>query len=150
MGKGELTMQKTTQMMLLSAIMCVLVCVSGQTQSTAKKPVVPPQGVPAAAEKAGDGVWKWKDPQGKSWVYHLTPFGYSRTPDVAEKPSGQDASPAQVGLRVVEVKSGEVTFEQPTPFGKSRWSRAMADMNAAEKTVYEAHEKSVKTNQAAK
>lgn len=127
-----------------------LLCVSGQTQSTAKKPVAPPQGVPAAAEKAGDGVWKWKDPQGKSWVYHLTPFGYSRTLDSVDKPAAQGATPGQEGLRVVEVKSGEVTFEQPTPFGKSRWTRAMADMNAAEKAALAAHEKSANSANAAK
>jgi hypothetical protein len=143
-------MQKTTKTIILSAILSGLLCVGGQTQSAAKKPVAPPQGVPAAAEKVGDGVWKWKDPQGKSWVYHLTPFGYSRTLDSVDKPAAQGAVPGQEGLRVVEVKPGEVTFEQPTPFGKSRWTRAMADMNAAEKAAYAAHEKPANSAKAEK
>jgi len=143
-------MQKTTKTILLSAILSGLLCVSGQTQSAAKKPAATPQGVPAAAVKVGDGVWKWKDLQGKSWVYHLTPFGYSRTLDSVDKPAAQGATPGQEGLQVVEVKPGEVTFEQPTPFGKSRWTRATAEMNAAEKAAYEAHEKPANSAKAAK
>ena len=131
--------------MIVSAIVAGLLSVSGQTQSAAKKPVAPPQGLPAAAVKVGEGEWKWKDAQGKSWVYHRTAFGYSRLEDVAEEPAA-----AQAGLRVVEVKAGQVTFEQATPFGKSRWNRAAADMNGDEKAAYEAHEKSAKRAESAK
>jgi hypothetical protein len=128
------------KMMIVGLVMAGLVSASGQAQSAAKKPEPPPQGLPATAVKAGEGVWKWKDPQGKSWIYHRTAFGYTRAEDVPEK-----SVAAQLGLRVVEVKADQVTFEQATPFGKSRWVRARADMSAAEKAAYEAHEKSAQS-----
>lgn len=130
---------------LIGLILAGLLSVSGQTKGAEKKPAAPPQGLPAAAEKVGEGMWKWKDPQGKSWIYHSTAFGYSRLEDVPEKPAA-----AQAGLRVVAVKAAEVTFEQVTPFGKSRWNRPVTELNDDEKAAYEAHEKAAKPAQSAK
>ncbi len=124
------------KMMIVGLVMAGLLSVSGQTQSAAKKPAEAPQGLPATAVKAGEGVWKWKDPQGKSWIYHRTAFGYTRVEDVPEK-----SAAGQTGLRVGGVKAGEVTVEQATPFGKSRRTRAMDEMNASEKAAYQAHAK---------
>lgn len=132
------------KMMIVGLVMAGLLSVSGQAQSAAKKPETP-QGLPATAVKAGEGVWKWKDPQGKSWIYHRTAFGYTRVEDVPEK----SAAP-QLGLRVVEVKGGQVTFEQATPFGKSRWVRPMAELNGDEKAALQAHESAAKPAQSAK
>lgn len=135
--------------MICGLILAGMLSISGQTQGTAKKPAEAPRGVPASAENAGDGVWKWKDPQGKSWIYNRTMFGYSRTEDVPDKPAERGAAGAK-GLRVVEVNAAQVTFEQATPFGKSRWSRALADMNSDEKAAYEGRLKIAKTAQPAK
>ncbi len=131
--------------MMVGLIMAGLLSVSGQTTSAPKKPSAAAQGLPVGAVKTGDGEWKWKDPQGKSWIYHSTAFGYARVEDVPGKTAA-----AQVGLRVVEVKAAEVVFEQATPFGKSRWTRPVAEMNADEKAALEAHEKAAKPAQSAK
>ena len=96
------------------------------------------------AEKVGDGTWKWKDPQGKTWVYHSTPFGYSRSEEVPEKTT---ALPS--GLRVVEVKNGKVTFEQATPFGKTQRVRPISELDGDDKAAYEAYLKAT-SDQSAK
>lgn len=141
-------MQKTIKTIILSVIMGSLLCVSGQTQSTSKKPAATPPGVPAAAEKAGEDLWKWKDPQGKAWIYRRTMFGYARTADVPEKPSDTDAA-AAARPRVVEVKGDDVTFERVTPFGKARWTRAVAEMTVDEKAAYADYEKTPKSPKSA-
>ena len=125
-------------------IMAGLLSASGQTKSAAQKPAAA-SSLPVGAEKVGEGKWKWKDPQGKAWVYYSTPFGYSRQEDVPEKAAAQDS-----GMRVVEVKSAEVTFERATPFGKSRWSRPVTDLNDDEKAALEAFKKAAKPAGSAK
>lgn len=142
-------MQKTIKTIILSVILGSFLCVSGQTQSTSKKPAATPPGVPAAAEKVGEDLWKWKDPQGKTWIYRRTMFGYARTADVQEKTSETETTATQEGPRVVGEKAGEVTFERVTPFGKARWTRAMAEMTVDEKAAYAAYERTPKSSKPA-
>lgn len=126
-------------------MMAGLLSVSGQTKDSAQKPAAVASSLPTGAEKVGQDQWKWKDPQGKTWMYYRTAFGYTRLEEVPDKES---ASPS--GYRVVEVKSAEVTFERATPFGKSRWSRPVTDLNDDEKAALEAFKKAAKPAGSAK
>ena len=93
-------------------------------------------GLPANAVKVSDGVYKAPDASGKMWVYITTPFGYSRLPE-SQYQADKPAQPPPA-LRVVSVEGGKVRFERVTPFGKSTWTRPVAELTGDEKAAYEA------------
>lgn len=106
---------------------------------SAARPAVPPPGspanLPAGAEKVSEGVFRAKDSAGKVWIYTRTPFGFARHEEGAAPVAPQPDVP---GVRVLEVKGGTVRFERDTPFGKTVWTRPVADLNEKEKAAYEA------------
>jgi hypothetical protein len=95
--------------------------------------------LPANAEKVRDGVWRSRDAAGKTWIYTRTPFGFARVEENAQQDSASSSSgPAVVATAV---QGDSVTFERESPFGKSRWTRKVADLSDEEKAAYELKKK---------
>lgn len=100
----------------------------------------PPAGVPAGAKQIEETKWRHTDAQGKSWIYIRTPFGVARMlEDKAAAPDSSKAAARQAAqFEVVEVRGDEVVFQRATPFGKSRWTRPVTELNEDEKAALEA------------
>lgn len=111
----------------------------GTESKASGKAAKPEAGLPAGAEKSANGSWRYKDPSGKVWIYDKTPFGFSRRAESADKVVEDEA--AKPRFRIVEVKGDSITFENPTPFGKPRWTRQRAELTKDEKLSLEAYEK---------
>jgi hypothetical protein len=103
-----------------------------------KKPAAKPVGPPAGAERLNDTQWKHTDSAGKVWVYTRTPFGWSRGPEEKLEKKEQTPGPA---LEVVEIGEKDAVFQRATPFGKSRWTKALSALDDAEKAAVEAARK---------
>lgn len=89
--------------------------------------------VPAGAEKVGEGVWRAKDGQGRTWIYKKTPFGLIRM----EEQAAQAAPEQAAAVRVVEMRGEEAVFERQTPFGRRTWSKRPGDMDEEERRAME-------------
>lgn len=91
--------------------------------------------LPANAVKIQEGVYQVKDAKGKTWIYSRTPFGWSKVDEAASKESARASeTPA---FRAVSVEGDKVKFERETPFGKSTWTKPIADLTADEKAAYD-------------
>ena len=90
--------------------------------------------LPANAEKVRDGVWRAKDAAGKTWIYTHTPFGYNKMDEDTYQAAARASAPP--ALRLISASGGNATFERDTPFGKSRWTRPVAELSDEEKAAY--------------
>lgn len=126
----------TTRLLLIAALS--LAPVSAQTAkpatpAPAAKPPASTQ-LPPGAEKISEGVYRHKDSAGKVWIYTRTPFGFAKGEEGAAPAA---PAPSAIEFRVVEVKGDTVRFERDSPFGKSVWTRRIADLDEKEKAAYE-------------
>lgn len=103
-----------------------------------KKPAAKSVGPPAGAERLNETQWKHTDSAGKAWIYTRTPFGWSRGPE--EQPAKKELPPGPA-LEVVEIGEKEAVFQKATPFGKSRWTKALSALDDAEKAAVDAARK---------
>jgi|DewCreStandDraft_4_1066084.scaffolds.fasta_scaffold31358_1 hypothetical protein len=99
----------------------------------------PATALPPGAERVSDGVWRARDPQGKSWIYKRTPFGLVR---YEEDAPAQDPAAGASELRVVESRGGEVVFQRRTPFGAKSWTKKQDDLDGEEKRAFDEWRKS--------
>jgi hypothetical protein len=111
-----------------------LLCFSAM--ALAAQPAATPAGVPAGATKAGDG-YHYTDPQGRQWIYRITPFGVARIP-AAEAASTKAAKSAHADENLRATDHGDtVSFERPGPFGVYRWERKKSEMDAGERAAWQ-------------
>ncbi|MCC6538313.1 MAG: hypothetical protein IT162_12225 [Bryobacterales bacterium] len=99
---------------------------------TAKQQLAPGSvTMPANAVEIEPGLFQARDAKtGKTWHYRRTPFGVSRFEPQVRK----DTTVEEAGLIEITSKEGDtINFERRTPFGKAKWSRKRAELNAAEK-----------------
>ena len=98
-----------------------------------KKEAVIPSQPPPDAEKTADGFYRWKDATGDWWLYKQTPFGWSKAKekDIEAVKRVEEKSPP---IRVIRVSdaSDEITFEKPSPFSRSQWTKKKAELTAEE------------------
>ena len=132
---------------LLMAILFVGAPVWSQATSTKASPAkaaapkkdgaVPSQ-PPAGAEKTADGFYRWKDAAGDWWLYKQTPFGWSKAKekDIEAAKRVEEKSPPIHVIRVSE-SSDEITFEKPSPFSKSLWTKKKSELTAEETEALE-------------
>lgn len=95
--------------------------------------------IPADAVEIGPQVYRYKDADGKSWIYRKTPFGISK---MEEMTTGQPAPPlmstpapppGESKIKVTAVDKGDsVRFEQQTPMGPRVWERKKSELTAQE------------------
>src|SRR6478672_8835776 len=121
------------------------------TKQKAKPAAAPKSGsisIPPDAVEIGPQVYRYKDTDGKSWIYRKTPFGISKyeerptalTPDqILGSPAPAAApAPANTKIKVQAVDKGDtVRFEQLTPMGNRVWERKKSELTPEEKTWLE-------------
>ena len=87
--------------------------------------------IPPDAVEIGPQAYRYKDADGKVWIYRRTPFGISKVEDRAV----DQATPAKPQAKVQAFDRGDsVRFEQQTPMGPRVWERKKSELNAQEKT----------------
>jgi hypothetical protein len=94
--------------------------------------------IPSDAVEIGPQVYRYKDPEGRSWIYRKTPFGISRMEEMnaGQPPAALMAAPVPAGdskIKVTAVDKGEsVRFEQQTPMGPRVWERKKSELTPQE------------------
>lgn len=102
------------------------------------------QAVPAGAEKTDVNSWRYKDPQGKTWIYRQTPFGL-----VHFEGKPEEEIPLPPGMKAID-EGENVRFERPSPFGDLKWVKAKSELNDVERKVWERDSKKTGETGAAK
>lgn len=130
--------------LLVFAIACALPAGAQPKQSAPKS--TPPaqskaQAIPKDAKEIEPGVYRWTDPQGKTWILRKSPFGVLKGEEKDEKkPPVEAADDLPQGLTVTE-QGDELRFERPTPFGLMRWQRKKTELNEMEQRAWEREQK---------
>ncbi len=86
--------------------------------------------LPAGAKEVEPGLYRYTDPQGKTWLYRNTPFGLAKWEDkpVTSAPVVQPVVP------VLTTDLGDsVQFERQTPFGPQKWTKKKTALTEEEK-----------------
>ncbi|HSB14724.1 MAG TPA: hypothetical protein VLE22_09705 [Bryobacteraceae bacterium] len=98
--------------------------------------------LPAGAQEIAPYTYRYKDDQGKTWIYRRTPFGLAK---FEEKLDDKADEIAPENMRAFE-EGDSIRFERPTPFGTARWVRKKSELNDVEKAAWERElKRSVKT-----
>src|SRR5271165_330445 len=103
--------------------------------ATAKTPAAASQSgakLPADAQRIDDSTYRYKDAQGKTWIYAQTPFGFSRSEEGVTPKSVQNVDSNPVKVRDL---GDSYEFVKATPFGQSRWTTKKSDLNADEREM---------------
>lgn len=109
---------------------------------TVAKPSRPVETLPPpGAVQVSERTWRWTDAKGKAWLFTKTPFGWNKREDTKEEEAVESpakaANEAAPELRVEGVENDVVTFSRQMPFGRSHWTRKMAELTDDERTAYE-------------
>ena len=89
-------------------------------------------GIPAGAVQIEPYSYRYKAPDGKSWLYHITPFGIMRN---EETPEPADAEVrAMEGVKVT-IDADTVRFERVTPLGIFHWQKKKSELTEAEQAL---------------
>ena len=108
-----------------------------------KKPTAQAQkgsiAIPPEAVEIGPHVYRYKDANGKSWIYRNTPFGISKMEELnaGQTPAAIVDAPAPPAanfkIKVTAVDKGDsVRFEQQTPMGPRVWERKKSELTPQE------------------
>lgn len=89
-------------------------------------------GLPKGAVLIGPGQYRWVDPQGKKFLYTLTPFGYMG----GEEPADFNAPVTAPPSMTAEEEGDSVRFTNPTPFGTAKWVRKKTELTALEQAAW--------------
>jgi hypothetical protein len=106
--------------------------------AAADKParVIRPVEIPKGAVESEPGTYRFKDAEGRKWIYRKTPFGVARIPD---QPA--PANPAPAPDSFAEVKAFDagdaVRFERPGPFGVYRWQTSKSELSEMERAAWD-------------
>jgi hypothetical protein len=103
--------------------------------ATAKAPAAASQSgvkLPADAQRIDDSTYRYRDAQGKTWIYAQTPFGFSRSEESATAKPVQAADSNPVKVRDL---GDSYEFVKTSPFGQSRWTRKKTDLSADERDM---------------
>jgi hypothetical protein len=100
---------------------------AGAAKGDAGGPTLPP-----GAKQVEPGLYRYTDPQGKSWMYRSTPFGLAKWEDkpVVATPAVEPVVPVSI-----TDLGDSVQFERQTPFGPHKWTKKKADLNEEEKAL---------------
>ena len=90
---------------------------------------------PASAERVDDNTYVEKS-DGKTWTWRKTPFGWVKGDETRETAAVQKAAAPEETTRVSQ-KGDTVYFEKNNPFGASKWSRKVSELEGWEKKAWE-------------
>lgn len=107
----------------------------GNKSAAGRKAPSPAPSLPAGAEKIGEGKWRARDAQGRTWIYRRTPFGLVRLEEGAAE---ERESAAPNLIRVREASGTRIVFERRTPFGLSTWTKSPEQLDEDERQALEA------------
>ena len=93
-----------------------------------------PLTVPKEAVKVDNLTWRYKDAEGKTWIYRRTPFGLVRFAE--EEQTAEPASDESLLLTAFD-EGDSVRFEKKSPFGVSRWTRKKSELTDVERKAWE-------------
>ena len=96
---------------------------------TAPSEVPRSEQIPKGAIRVEPNLYRYVDPQGKTWFYRQLPFGVSKYEDKPAEPTAVSEQPAAI----VRDLGDSVEFQRQTPFGVSKWIRKKADLTDEEK-----------------
>ncbi len=88
--------------------------------------------LPSGAQKIDDSSYRYRDAQGKTWIYTRTPFGFSRSEEGAAKPVEVVAETNPVKVRDL---GDSYEFVKSSPFGQSRWTRKKSELTPDEREM---------------
>lgn len=102
--------------------------------------------LPEGATEVGPNLFRYTDPQGKTWMYRNTPFGYSKWEEKPgdRQPSTERAAPAPA---TVTDLGDSIQFERATPFGPQKWTRKKSELTEEEKATVAAFGKAAPEKQ---
>jgi hypothetical protein len=92
--------------------------------------------IPKNAVRVEPNLYRYVDPQGKTWFYRQLPFGVSKYEEKPAEPTAVSEQPAAI----VRDLGDSVEFQRKTPFGVSKWNRKKADLTDEEKGLIAADE----------
>src|SRR5260370_26896532 len=87
--------------------------------------------IPAGATRSEDGDFHYTDPQGKKWIYRMTPFGVARLEEKSEAQTNTLAADKAAGITAIE-EGDKVRFERQGPFGVWKWEKKKSELDAIE------------------
>lgn len=90
--------------------------------------------IPPDAKQIEPGLYRWRDPEGKTWILRQSPFGVLKGEERPQAAQAADELPA--GLTVTE-EGDELRFERPTPFGPTRWRKKKTELNEMEQRAWQ-------------
>lgn len=103
--------------------------------ATAKAPASASQSgvkLPAEAQRIDDSSYRYRDAQGKSWIYTQTPFGFTRAEEGAVNKPAEMADTNPVKIRDL---GDSYEFVKTSPFGQSRWTRKKSELAPEERAM---------------
>jgi len=110
-----------------------------QKQQQQKQPPRGTSGLPLGAERTAEGTYRWKDKDGKVWIFRETPFGYMRSSEAAAEENTKVTQSEKL-IVVAGVEGDTIRFERPNAFGVSRWTRKKAELNTEEQQALDRFE----------
>jgi len=103
-----------------------------------------PAGPPATAVRIAPHTFRYTDAQGKTWLYHQTPFGWMKAEQHAGGPDAAGASESLPDSNTRAIEDGDqVRFECRTPFGTQRWTRKKSELTGQERQILERAKRSL-------
>lgn len=101
--------------------------------------------LPKDAVKIEAFTYRWKDGDGKVWIYRETPFGLVRYKESAAGPREVSEQETQPALTASD-EGERVRFERLTPFGKQRWYRNKSELKGEEAEAFQRLQQSGKAD----
>lgn len=97
--------------------------------------------IPKDAVEIAPHTYRYRDSNGKVWIYSQSPFGISRKEDVPLSPEeakkNQEAKDKLLeGITAVE-RGESVRFTRGSPFGPFVWVKKKTDLNETEQAVWQ-------------
>lgn len=119
-------------------ILPVILFAAGDKKETAPKPNKrQPLTLPAEAVKIEPFTYRYKDPDGKVWIYRQIPFGLVRYEEkAASVEAGSKKDSSATPLKAFD-EGDEIRFERQGPFGAYTWRRKKGELTQEEKEALE-------------
>jgi hypothetical protein len=114
----------------------VLLAAGQEKAETSKTKKKAPTTLPAEAVQIEPYTYRYKDPEGKIWIYRRTPFGLTKYEEAGKgEPKERTSEPAS-GIKAFE-EGDQVRFERNFLTGKHTWVKKITELDEFEKAALE-------------